>query len=161
MGLERGKRAADVSMLVTGEKQGKLKGGTLKKKREDEFDLWAVYHSVESPRDQSTGRSTGRRVHSAVVVAGETTGGVAQLYTAIFTNENLKSVKIDFWRSNSKGEQAIFYTIEMKDAVLSELENVQDETGRPCFRAHFTYSQITLTWKDGNLTANDSWMGTT
>jgi type VI secretion system secreted protein Hcp len=162
MGLERGRRAADITMLVEGQKQGKLKGGSPKKGRTDLFDLWEVYHGIASPRDAATGMPSGRRVHNAVVVAGETVGGVAQLYTAIFTNENLKKVKIDFYRTNkADGTQKVYYTIEMKNAALTELENLQDETGRPNFRASIGYEEITITWADGNLTATDTWHGTT
>ena len=148
-------------MIVEGQVQGKFKGQSLKKGRTDQFDVWEVYHSMESPRDAATGRASGRRVHNALVVAGETVGGTAQLYTAIFTNETLKKVKVDFYRTDKNGKQTIYYTIELKNAGLSELENLQDETGRPNFRAHFTYEEITLTWADGNLTATDTWHGTT
>lgn len=161
MALDRGKRAADISMLIEGQKQSKFKGGSPKKGRTDAFDVWEVYHSIESPRDAATGRASGRRVHNALVVAGEVVGGTAQMYTAIFMNENLKSVKVDFYRTDKNGVQSIFYTIELKNAALTELENLQDETGRPNFRAHFSYEEITLTWKDGNLTATDTWHGTT
>jgi type VI secretion system secreted protein Hcp len=160
MGLDRGTRAADIGLKITGKTQGEFKGGTLKKDRKNEFDIWSVYHTVESPRDAQSGMATGRRVHNAIVLVGETTGGVAQMYTALFKNETLSKVVIEYWRSSKEGKQEVYFSITLENGFLLELENIQDETGRPCFRAHITYQSIELTWKEGNLTANDTWRGT-
>lgn len=156
------RRAADISLTIKGKKQGDFKGGSKKKDRKNTIDVWDTNYKTVSPRDIASGQASGRRQHNPLVVYAEIEGGAPiQIWNALLNNETLSPVKLDFWRSNPDGKQSIYYTIELKDASASEFEMFCDEDGRPNFRAAFTFAEITQTWKDGNITATDTWHGTT
>jgi type VI secretion system secreted protein Hcp len=159
-GVAHQRRAADISLTITGKKQGKIKGSSLKKERADHFDIYEVEQTTTSPRDMASGQATGRRQHHPLIVVGELEKAVPQLYTALVMNEVLTEVKLEFWRSK-EGKQTVYYTILLNDAAISELETYTDEDGRPNYKAHFTYAKITWTFADGNITATDTWHGTT
>ncbi len=156
------RRAADISLEVTGQVQGKFKGGSKKKDRKEQIDIWNTNYACVSPRDQATGQATGKRQHHPLVVYTEVEGGaIPQAAAAVFTNETLTSVKLDYWRSDDKGKQSIYFKIELKKAGISELEIFCDEDGRPNAKIAFTFAEIELTWLTGNLMAHDTWHGTT
>src|SRR5205814_1114707 len=132
-GIAQMRRAADISLEITGSKQGKFKGGSNKKDRKDLFDIWDANYKVISPRDVSTGHATGRRLHNPLVLYTEVEkGGVPMVFTALISNENLTKVTLKYWRSDSaSSKQVNYYTIELENAVASELEIFCDEDGRP------------------------------
>jgi len=162
-GIAARRRASDISLTIKGQKQGDFKGGTKKKGRANQIDVWDTNYRAVSPRDLSTGQATGRRQHNPLVVYSEVEGGAPiQIWNALINNELLPKILLDFWRSNEKdGKQAIYYTVELKDSVVSEFEMFCDEDGRPNCRTAFTFKEITMTWKDGNITGTDTWHGTT
>ena len=162
-GVAAMRRAADISLNVTGTKQGEFKGGSKKTDRANAFDIWDTNYQVVSPRDVATGQATGRRQHHPLVVYTEVEkGGVPMLFTALITNESLSKCLLKYWRSDSKSsKQVVYYTIELNNAVVSELEVFCDEDGRPNAKIAFTFDKITMTWVDGNITGTDTWHGTT
>lgn len=155
------RRAADISLKIKGQKQGDFNGNSKKKGREKLIDLYSVEVKTESPIDLASGQTTGRRKHGPVIVLGEVEKTLPMMYTALVTNETLATFKLDFYRSNPDGKQAIFYTIELANSRLIDVEMFTDEDGRPNFKAEFAYQQITWTFADGNITATDSWQGVT
>ena len=157
------RRAADISLEITGSKQGKFKGGSNKKDRADMFDIWDTNYKVISPRDVTTGHATGRRQHNPLVVYTEVEkGGVPMVFTALISNENLTTISLKYWRSDTKASKQVnYFKIDLANAVASELEVFCDEDGRPNARMAFTFQNITLTWADGNIQGTDSWSGVT
>lgn len=156
------RRAADISLTIKGKLQGDFKGGSKKKDRKNHIDIWDTNYKTVSPRDIATGQATGRRQHNPLVVYGEIEGGAPnQIWQALLKNEVLNPVKLDFWRSTPGGKQEVYFWIELTDATASEFELFCDEDGRPNFRAAFTFTEIKMTWKDGNIEGKDTWHGTT
>src|SRR5437588_1486469 len=122
-GIAQMRRASDISLTIKAKKQGDFKGGTKKEKRKNQIDIWDTNYRVVSPRDLSTGQATGRRQHEPLTVWTEVEGGaIPQAFQSLITNEELTKVTLDYWRSNKDGTQAIFYTIELEQSVISELE---------------------------------------
>jgi len=162
-GIAAMRRAADISLNITGSKQGEFKGGSKKKDRSNAIDVWDYSTQVVSPRDATTGQATGRRQHQPIVIYTEVEGGaVPMFHTALITNEQVSKWMLQCWRSDPKAsKQVVYYTVELKNAVVSELEIFCDEDGRPNAKVSFTFDEITHTWKDGNITSTDTWHGTT
>jgi len=150
-------------MKVEGQKQGWIKGNIVStwKGAADEIELLYWQHAVVSPRDAQSGLATGRRMHQAVEAVGKLTKAAPLLFNAICTNECLKKVTINCWSQGKAGmgqTVAVFYVVEMVNANLSEFEHVVEEgDGSLFYRMKFTFEKITYTWKDGGITAEDTW----
>lgn len=150
-------------MKVEGKVQGWIKGDITStwKGAADEIEVMSWSHATVSPRDAHTGLATGRRMHQAVEAIGKLTKAAPLLWNALNLNEQLKSVRINCWSQGKAGQGAtvaIFYTVELQNANISEFEHVVEESdGSMFYRMKFTFEKITYTWKDGGITAEDTW----
>jgi type VI secretion system secreted protein Hcp len=162
-GVSAGTRAATYSMKVEGQKQGWIKGDITKtwKGAADEIELMSWQHGLTSPRDAHTGLPTGRRMHQPIEVVGKLSKAAPLLFFALCTNEMLKKVTINCWSQAKAGAGAtvaIFYTVELENANIAQMQHVtHDVDGSLFYRVSFTYEKITFTWKDGGITAEDTW----
>ncbi len=162
-GIGSGTRAASYALKIEAQTQGFIKGDIPKtwKDAADQIEIMSWSHSVKSPRDVHTGTPTGKRIHQALECVGKISKAAPLLFTAITKNENLKKVVLTCW-SQAKGGQgatiAIYYTIELKNASIAELEQITEDTdGTLFYRMQFTYEQIDFIWKDGGFTGSDTW----
>jgi len=73
------------------------------------------------PRDNArvAGASSGRRVHGPVVITKPVGAASPQFFTAMTTDESLKSVVLEFVRTDSTGAEEVFYTIKLSGASVS------------------------------------------
>lgn len=160
------RRSAQIAMWIEGAKQGKFKGQSPKKEHKDGTDLWTVEYGAQSPRDEHTGLSIGRRQHSPVTVYGEVDGSYINMLTAIYTNETLKTVDIQLWRPDTatatgQGVSGAhkFLEIKLTNANFGLVQQFYDNRGRSHFVARMAFQKIEVTWVKGNLTAIDDWVG--
>src|SRR5437868_3345925 len=124
-GLGALSRAATYFMTATGQKSGKINGGSKIKKHEGEVELLGIEQRLVSPRDAATGLPTGRRTHHPLQVAGKLDKAAPILWGACASNENLTTVKIEYWGGISKQSgigvgsgNALIYTIELTNAQV-------------------------------------------
>ena len=164
-GLAALSRAASFFMTATGQKSGKINGGSKIKKHEGKIELLGIEQRLVSPRDAATGLPTGRRTHHPMQVAGKLDKSGPLLWGACSQNENLTTVKIEYWGGVSKQSgigagsgDALIYTIELTNAQVHEFRHFTAVDGTLCFAAGFTYQKIVITWKDGGITSQDDWL---
>ncbi len=114
------------------------------------IELKGVSHEIISPRDVSTGQSSGKRMHKPFVITKELDKSTPLLLSALVDNENLTSVLIGLLRP---GQAQAFATIKLTNASLAGYAtHGLTETWS------FTYQKITWTYLDGGITAEDSWL---
>ena len=82
-----------------------------------------------------------------------------QLYTALFTNENLNSVQLKFYGRTAAGAEQQLYTIKLTNANVAAI-SARDPaavTVGPVLQREvtFTYQKIDIT--AGAITAEDDW----
>src|SRR5690349_9689461 len=72
--------------------------GPLRGNDKDRWDgaLLTFSYGVESPRDISSGQASGKRQHQPVTITKEWGASSPQLFQALWTNEVLDSVVIEF-----------------------------------------------------------------
>lgn len=159
--MASGTRAAAYLLHIEGQKSGKVKGGSRWKGKEDAIELMHWQHSIISPRDPQSGLPTGKRMHRPIEVLGKYTKAMPIMFNMLATNENIKKFTLEAWSQHGQGSGtggAVFYTIELENANIATFDHVTSEVdGTLFFRATFTYQKITLTWKDGGITATDDW----
>jgi type VI secretion system secreted protein Hcp len=160
-------RADSYFLTVVGQKSGQIKGGVTQKGREDQIQVLEVSHSIVSPRDPASGLPTGKRMHKPFTVSILADRAYPILYSALCTNENLKSVILKAWQlpiSPTTGvtNEVQAYTITLTNASIAsiEMELGKDPiTGQTKSQlvVSFTYQRIEWVWTSGGITAMDDW----
>jgi len=156
-------------VAITGVKQGEIFGAgswpgeDIIKGHEKETLLYSFLHEVASPRDSATGQATGKRQHKPVRFVKRKDKASPQLYQALCENENLTKVVFKWYRPKvrASGEEH-FYTVELKNASVTEIEDVLPDTleqssSTPRETVQMTYQSITWTWVLTGLTSYDDW----
>jgi type VI secretion system secreted protein Hcp len=148
--------AYEFYVTANASKQGKLKGESTRQRNEDKQVGLAFHYSVGSPRDAATGRTSGRRTHQPVSFVKKWGASSPQFFTALTTNESFKFVLFEFVSTNESGEEHVFHTIKLLNALVTEIEQYVEpgDTG-PLEKISFTFQQIELENIDGKTTATD------
>jgi len=108
-----------IEMKITGQKTGVFKGDSTQKGHADQIVLSSYLFQVSSPRDESSGLPTGRRVYQPLSVTKLLNQSSPQVLNALVTNENLKSVVINFWETTRMGTEVNFYRVTLTNANIS------------------------------------------
>jgi len=153
--------AEHITMVVEGQRQGVFRADT----RGVQIPVLGTSHSVVSPRDPASGLPTGQRMHKPFVVTKAIGPASTQLYTALFTNENLKTVVLTFISRGPKGELIPTYSVKLYNANVasidlrsSELIKMGNNAPMPDYEEiAFTYQKIEIENKLMKTMAMDSW----
>lgn len=108
-----------ITMKITGQKTGVFKGDSTVKGQEDQINVFAYQFEVTSPRDPASGLPTGKRQYRPITVTKSLNASSPQILNAVATNENLKSVVINFYRTDRTGVLINFYRVTLTNANIS------------------------------------------
>jgi|WetSurMetagenome_2_1015567.scaffolds.fasta_scaffold121413_1 type VI secretion system secreted protein Hcp len=108
-------------VTVEGSRQGRFKGQSAAGHSQYAVPVLAFTYEGSVPRDNArvAGASSGRRVHGPVVITKPVGAASPQFFTAMTTDESLKSVVLEFVRTDSTGAEEVFYTIKLSGASVS------------------------------------------
>jgi type VI secretion system secreted protein Hcp len=160
--------ALNAYLKLKGQKQGEIKGSVTQKGREGAILVFAVDHSIVSPRDAASGLATGKRLHKPIKITKEVDSASVLLYSALVTNENLTEWEMNFWRpmtrSAGSGSEEQYFTIKLTNANVASVHLVKPNTKDPNLlklpdyeEIEFTYQKIEWIWTNGGVTAMDDW----
>jgi type VI secretion system secreted protein Hcp len=157
---------------VEGTKQGKFKGESPREVHKEKFACLAVNYLVQSPRDIATGQASGKRQHNPVEIVKEWGAATPQLFQACVTNEVLKSVLLEFIKTDPSGQEVVYHTIKLTNATISKVQYFSageggegGETAKHTSeidtheqeRISFTFQKIEVESKTGKTAAADDW----
>ena len=146
-----------INMKVTGQHQGAFKGDDFATSKSGVglITVTAFQLDLLSPRDASTGLATGHRTWKPIVVTHQVDGASPQFLTAASTNENLKSVVINFYRTDRTGRLVNFYRVTLTNASVTEVHQytsglnlLEDDS--------FVFQTIDVTEFTGHTTFHDT-----
>lgn len=128
--------------------------------REDQILVESFIHGVYRPE----GGQSGGRIHRPLTITKALDKSTPLIYNALASGETLSLCKIDWYRISSKGFQEHFFTIELKDAVITASDVVSPQYNDPAC-AHitqvetvsFAYRTIVWTHEVGRTVGNDYW----
>jgi len=151
-------------LTVTGNTQGAIDGSCTIKGHEKTMLIQAVEHMIEIPKSPQTGLPTGKRVHGALTLTKELDSASPKLFQALTSGEQLSNVKLSYYRISPAGKEELYYTTELKDAIITHihtwvpncLDPLQKTMGHMEDVA-FTYTTIIDTWTPDGIEAEDSW----
>jgi|tagenome__1003787_1003787.scaffolds.fasta_scaffold20693633_2 type VI secretion system secreted protein Hcp len=169
--------AYEFYISIEGQKQGRFKGETgraapSEEGTDDDRGLGRnkiagvrFVSEASSPRDVATGHASGKRTHKPILITKEWGAASPQLFQALVTNENLKSVLFEFVKTNAKGEEEIYHTITLTNAAVSNIKSYLDltDTSGDAYDAHeledvsFVFQKIEMENREGKTQAVDSW----
>jgi len=156
--------ALNAYLTLKGETQGDIKGSVTQSGREDSIAVIAFDQEIKSPRDAASGLPTGKRQHGPLTITKEIDKASPLIYSAMVHNENISELKLQCWQPSVTGKEFQNYTIELKNASISNirmemLNNKYPENMQMKEREHvsFCYQKIIWTWEDGGITAEDDW----
>ena len=156
--------ALNAYLRLKGATQGEIRGSVTQSGREDSIMVIAYDHEVSSPRDAASGLPTGKRQHKELTITKEIDRSTPLLMNALVNNENINKWVLEFWQPSKSGKELQFYTIELRNASIAGirqemLNNKYPENMQHKEREHisFCYQQISWTWVDGGITAQDDW----
>jgi type VI secretion system secreted protein Hcp len=151
-------------ITLEGTKQGKFKGESLRDPNKSEIIGYS--YAISSQRDLVSGLITGRKASGLLTIGKRIGASSPQLFQALTTNENLKSVLLEFVRPDANGAEVIYFTIKLTNAVVakinqragtSEPENLQIAGSGLLEEVSFSFERIEVESKDGHTMAMESW----
>jgi type VI secretion system secreted protein Hcp len=110
-----------INMKVTGQKQGAFKGDdNATGKAVGLITVTGYKFELVVPTDAS-GLPTGRRHYNPMVVTHVMGGSSPQFLDAAATNENLKSVVVNFFRTDRTGKDVNYYRVTLTNAHVVDV----------------------------------------
>ena len=160
-------------MTIEGELQGLITAGTFTEEsvgnvyqegHEDQILVEAFDHNVTLPRDPQSGQPSGQRVHGPIEITKVFDKSSPLLYAALTSGERMRKCKIDWFRTSSTGTQEHYYSIELEDAIIVDIQATMPNCQDPN-KAHFThlekvsftYRKITWTHEVSGTSGHDDW----
>jgi type VI secretion system secreted protein Hcp len=120
------------------------------------------------PHDAESGKSSGKRQHSPFVIIKYIDYSTPQLLQSAYSNETLKSVVIEFTKSDQQGRPTIYYKVTLSNATISQISqyggiasadnsvNLNSKGGQ-FEEVSFNFENIEIDHLIGNTTATDNW----
>ena len=151
------------NLTIIGSEQGEIEGSCDMDDRDGTILVQAWNHVVEIPTD-SRGLTTGRRVHRPMVLTKEIDKSTPMLYQALCTGEKLTEVKLDWYRLDGAGDEELYFSILMENALISKINpwipNVLDKNNagfRHMEDINIIYEKIVWTWEPDGIEYEDAW----
>jgi type VI secretion system secreted protein Hcp len=163
--------AYPIIVSVNGTKQGQFKGESTRQAYQDKIEASGFSFEVASPRDAASGTATGRRQYKPLTITKEMGAASPQFLQALTTNEVLKTVTLDFVKTNANGEEYVYYSIKLVNATVAGIRQHTPPGGDkpastpaaavgtpPLEEISLAFQRIEVESKDGKTMAVDDWM---
>jgi type VI secretion system secreted protein Hcp len=164
--------ANPIMVSVNAMKQGQFKGESTRQSTQDKIEASGFSFEITSPRDAASGLASGKRVYKPLTITKEIGAASPQFLQALTTNEVLKTVTLDFYKTNANGEEYIYYSIKLTNATVAGIrQHTPDGAGAgmggdkhtsgvsmpQLEEISFTFQKIEVESKDGKTMAADDW----
>jgi type VI secretion system secreted protein Hcp len=154
-----GAHAQFVFCKVEGQKQGIIRGDSTFKGLEDWIPVLSLASGVHSPFDAATGQSSGKRQHQPLTIVKNLDRASPLLFLAAVTNEILKTVDCNFYRTAATGEAQVYFHIQLRNARIVEDDLAGNGLVNQGVREtiQLTFQTILLEDIPGKTSAEDDW----
>lgn len=140
-----------------------IKGSSTVQGREGSVEVIGFSHGLNLPVDGHSGKITGSRMHSAMIVEKDFDAVSPYLYKAVATGQTLQSAELKWYRINDAGKEEVYFTMLMEGVkivgVNPNMPNIR--TGLDSINhvenVSLMYERITWHYADGNIKFTDAW----
>ena len=162
------------SVSIKGKTQGAFKAETTQGQAKNKIAGLSFSYEVKSPRDAATGNASGKRQHSPVRIVKAVGAASPQIFQALVNNEVLTEVTFEFTKTNSNGEEYVYYQIKLTNASVASVrlftkEDLSSAGGSSSKQSSslpmeleevaFVFHKIEVENKDGKTMGMDDWSG--
>ncbi|MDQ5985945.1 MAG: Major exported protein [Syntrophus sp. SKADARSKE-3] len=151
-------------LKLEGKNQGAIEGDCSQKGHEKWILVYGLDWSMEIPRDTHSGLPTGQRIHHPITIKKKLDPASPLLAQACASGEQMKTWQLDFHQISEKGQEELYYTIQLENAIIVNLQYEKPltflEANKPYHDMEyvsFTYEKITWAHKKANKEATDDW----
>lgn len=138
-----------------------IKGSVDIEKREYSIEVKGFHHNLMIPTDNATGKVTGTRIHSPMLIVKDFDSSSPYLYKAVATGQNLESAEIKWYRINDAGLEAEYFNMMLEGVRIVSISPVMATGDNPnenhMETVELRYEKITWKHNDGNIIYKDSW----
>lgn len=124
------------------------------------IELKSVTHNVNVPTDGNTGRLTGTRYHSPIMVKKEFDRVTPMLYRAQSEGATLKSATIKMYSITEAGVEREYFNIIMNNVKITSMTaDLYPGAGTGTHMETLLLRYESITWKhcEGNIIYTDTW----
>jgi type VI secretion system secreted protein Hcp len=140
-------------------------GSSEKEKRDGTSDIFEIEHHLHQPVEPTTGQASGVRVHSPFRIVKLFDKASPGFHKALCTGQNLKEVRIDFYRIDpSTREEKKYYVITLRQARIVDIRPYMpmsfvpaNESYRHMEQVSFVYESIEWEWLPDSTREQDEW----
>src|ERR1700733_6285930 len=137
---------------IEGQKSGIFKGNAITEGNEGKIECIGFRYLISVPHDMESGRASGKRQHTPIVLIKNIDYSTPQLVQAAGTNEILKSVVIEFYKKTSDGRQQLYYRITLTNASISQISQyggtALGDSGYNMNSTGNTYEEVSMTYQN-------------
>jgi type VI secretion system secreted protein Hcp len=146
------------------DKGGDLKGSVEIAGREGSVEIMEFHHDLHIPTDPHTGRLTGVRMHSPVILTKAFDASSPYLYKACCEGQTLKEVRIRWYAIDDTGTEREYFTHILEHVKVAAMKAFMPNTKDPDKERYvhleevsLVYGKITWVFVDGNVEYYDDW----
>jgi len=160
-------------LTLSGANQGDMSAGAMsadsvgtmsKSDHENEIQIQAFKLEITVPKDPQSGQPTGRRIHKGVSFTKVLDKSSPMIMQAVATGEQIKKAIFKFYRTSSSGQQELYYTIELQEALVTDVSpwfpNSLEPANGPIGHMEdvsMSYKMITETHEVAGTSGADDW----
>ncbi|MFK3659309.1 Hcp family type VI secretion system effector [Scandinavium sp. NPDC088450] len=138
-----------------------IKGGCDVQNREFSIEFKGFHHNLSTPTDNLTGKPTGKRIHSPLMIVKEFDYSSPYLYKAVATGQALEKAELKFYKINDAGQEVEYFNILLEGvrivSVSPAMASPEDQNNNHLETVEFRYERITWKHNDGNIIFSDAW----
>lgn len=147
-------------LWLTDENGSPVTGGCQVSGRIGSIEIKSLSHHMTIPTDRNTGKLTGARIHTPVLIQKEFDRVTPMLYRAISRSVTLRSAEIKMYQILESGIEAEYFNIFMENVKITGITpslHPGASTGTHLENIEIRYESIQWKYVDGNIIFKDTW----
>jgi type VI secretion system secreted protein Hcp len=135
-------------------------GGSMVLGREGSIEVKSLSHHLTIPTDRNTGKLTGTRIHTPILIQKEFDRTTPLLARAICRGVTLKSAEIKMYRTNEAGFEVEYFNMLLENVKVTGFTpglHPGVASGTHLENIEMRYETIQWKYTDGNIIFKDGW----
>lgn len=135
-------------------------GGSMVLGREGSIEVKSLSHHLTIPTDRNTGKLTGMRIHTPILIQKEFDRTTPLLARAICRGVTLKSAEIKMYRTNEAGFEVEYFNMLLENVKVTGFTpglHPGVASGTHLENIEMRYETIQWKYTDGNIIFKDRW----
>ncbi|VTM23838.1 Secreted protein hcp [Raoultella terrigena] len=128
--------------------------------REGSIEVKSLSHHLTIPTDRNTGKLTGTRIHTPILIQKEFDRTTPLLARAICRGVTLKSAEIKMYRTNEAGFEVEYFNMLLENVKVTGFTpglHPGVASGTHLENIEMRYETIQWKYTDGNILFKDGW----